>query len=171
MRWRLWIGATLAPALVGLLGSLAANGCTVTSTGVAECRQIESARCAVAPACPALGVTQDGPQGVTECQLFYQDQCLHGLAVSDPGQQTTQECVAAIQAAGACAAAGASSCSVMTVSSAAPCDIVAHPELATACAFLVPPATVDAATSEDGSTDGDLDGSTDGDLDGSTDGG
>ncbi len=75
-----------------------ATGCGTSPVGVGACKQIEEARCRRAPAC---GVSINPPYStngsdVDECIRFYDVQCLHGLAVADPGSQAVSACVASI---------------------------------------------------------------------------
>jgi hypothetical protein len=128
----LGLGAALAPALLPA-------GCGPTGVGVDACRQIESARCEAAAHCGFE------PTEVDDCKLVYNDQCLHGIenAGYRPTDGDTEGCVAAVKAAGDCAANGVASMSacpaaplVAGTPERAPCDIVlsrAH-ELE-ACAF------------------------------------
>ena len=117
-----------------------AGACGTDAKGVDDCRNIEQERCAAAKSC---GIVQD----VAECQRFYRDQCLHGLAVNSPGPQLVKTCVDTIRAAGLCATQGVTTlldqCSNAPVSTSAPtavtaCDIVNTPEKAAECRFLMP---------------------------------
>ena len=129
------LAAVLSVFAMGGLGVGA--GCGTTPVALDGCRQIELARCQQAAACPGLGVGDEAA-----CERFYRDQCLHGLATDqDPGAPAIGKCVAAIQKAGDCAAKGTPGPCVLTVYPAvAACDVIAHPELASDCAFLVPTA-------------------------------
>lgn len=134
----LGLGGALAAALAGV-GALA-SGCGPQPVGVESCRQIETARCEAAAAC---GLSEDD---VANCKLVYQDQCLHGIQNADhrPTEAETEACVAAVKAAGACAADGAKKIgeckdapSVTGSENIPPCDLVlsdAH-ELS-ACSFV-----------------------------------
>jgi hypothetical protein len=112
--------------------------------GVEECRSIETARCAAARSCDN-GITSDEKQ--TECERFAHDNCLHGLPGSDvPRQSQVDACVAAIRAAGACAAASgadtlAASCSGLkdglTKANLTACEVVDGPEYSIDCSFLL----------------------------------
>lgn len=127
------LGVVLPPAVL-------ASGCGPEAVGVESCRKIEDARCAAAASC---GFTEDE---VANCKLVYADQCLHGIENSAhrPTETETEACVAAVTAAGQCAAAGAknmSDCPAAPLADGtvdrAPCEIVltfAH-EL-DACAFV-----------------------------------
>lgn len=113
--------------------TLAATGCLVAAAwacgtdavGIEACREIEGARCELAPAC---GIDMSIPKhwggsgtDVTSCQRYYRDACLHGLASGiEPGNVALQDCVAAVRAGD--------------------CNVVRTPELHPACAFLIPPA-------------------------------
>jgi hypothetical protein len=119
--------------------------CGSDATGIDECRQIETARCQAAPACldtvslampPHVGSDVDG------CINFYNDACLHGLEVADPGAPAVAACIKAIQLAGQKAPNTS-------------CFTIAHPETNAACSWLVAPVTpVDASVddADDGST-------------------
>ena len=114
-----------------------AAGCGVEPVGLDSCRKIENQRCEAAPACPALKISD-----VPACKRFYRDACLHGLSVdADPGGPVVDKCVAAIRAAGACAAAAPDMpcAAVQSVASQPACKIIEAPALATDCAWLVPP--------------------------------
>jgi len=120
------------------LSSIAA--CGTDAVGVETCRQIEQARCQQAPAC---GIALDTPNhvsgsDVSACIRYYDDACLHGLANgSDPGPHQTGLCVSAIKTNG--------------------CDVVLHPEIDPACAWLIPigsdAAVAEASASADGTSE------------------
>lgn len=122
---------------------VSASGCGPDAKGVEACREIEQARCTAAKNC---GIVDD----VEECQRFYRDQCLHGMAVATPSSVVVRECVAVIRSAGVCAAEAEGSetpldsCSAGTPTlddapgAETACDIVKAPEKALACAFLAP---------------------------------
>jgi hypothetical protein len=126
------------------LGWLAAS-CGTDAVGISECREVERARCAAAVSC--------GYPDVEECQRFYRDHCLHGVALDSVDTVDVANCVQQIESAGSCAAAQPDSppsgCQVPipTRSEVANvCDVVLQPELASACAFLSP---ASAATEKD----------------------
>jgi hypothetical protein len=128
---------------------VSAAGCGTDAQGVDDCRDIEQTRCAAAKNC---GLVSD----VAECQRYYRDQCLHGLAVKSPGSSQIKACVTTIRAAGVCAASGMdtalSDCDGVTGDApgvVAACEIVNNPEKASECAFLAPDA--DAGTAGSGS--------------------
>jgi hypothetical protein len=118
-----------------------AGSCGTDAVGVSECREVEQARCAAAVNC--------GFADVEECQRFYRDHCLHGVAIEEVNQVEVDSCVATLENAGRCAAeqpdSAPAACAVPipTQSEVAKvCDVVLAPELASACAFLRPaPAT------------------------------
>jgi hypothetical protein len=130
-----------------------AGGCGTDAKGVDDCRDIEQARCTAAKNC---GIVKD----VTECQNYYRDQCLHGLAVSLPTSTVLQQCVATIRAAGVCALQGTDTaiadCANGPVSESTTakttCEIVTNPETTAECSFLLP--TVDAGTAGSGGAGG-----------------
>jgi hypothetical protein len=103
--------------------------CGTDAMGSDACRKIEQARCRKAPACPAL-MLQTGT-GVDECVQFARDQCLHGLAVADPGVTVVDKCVGAIE-------------------QSTTCDALEAPETLPACAFLQPTPAPDAGPDADG---------------------
>lgn len=73
------------------------GACTTGAIGIAQCREIEYARCEASVPC---GVIDD----VDACQRFYRDQCLHGIAGPNvPTTDQQSDCVEAIEQAGACA--------------------------------------------------------------------
>jgi len=114
-----------------LLVILAPTSCGTNAKGIEDCRSIELARCEASSPC---GVIQD----VGECQRFYRDHCLHGLAVSPPGGDVVNACVEAIRAAGACAASvdGIDCVPPSPSTPEAACNAVQHPEKLNACSFL-----------------------------------
>lgn len=87
-----------AVALLGATASTSLTGaCTTGAVGIAQCREIESARCEASVPC---GVIED----VEECKRFYRDQCLHGIAgPAIPTNEDQSACVEAITRAGECA--------------------------------------------------------------------
>jgi hypothetical protein len=129
-----------------------AAGCGTDAKGVDDCRDIEEARCAAAKNC---GIVPN----VAQCQDFYRDQCLHGLAVSLPASSVLKACVATIRAAGSCAledpSTAPSDCtnvpSGMT-SAQTTCEIVTNPEKTSECSFLMP--NMDAGTTPSGGSGG-----------------
>ena len=116
-----------------------AVACGTDATGVAECREVEQARCNAAVSC--------GFPDYTECRRYYRDHCLHGLALGSVNSVQVDACVAVIQAAGRCAseqpdtAPGDCTDPIRTETEVATtCEVILQPELASACAFLVPEA-------------------------------
>jgi hypothetical protein len=122
---------------MALLLALAAAGCSTDAVDVDGCKQIEEARCRQAPACGlALSVPNfTSGTDVDACIRFYDDACLHGLAVSDPGPAAISACVTAIQ----------------STSTKDHCAVVQAPQTDTAaCGWLVPAtATVDASDAQE----------------------
>ena len=128
-----WLRA-LAPAVAGVLVAMAA-ACGNGADGVDACRQIEDARCKLAPAC---GITLQPPYhtagtDVDACIRYYSIACLHGLEVGNPGPTAVSACVSAIT----------------------DCAAVAAPQEKAACSWLAPEGTdagestvVDAAVAE-----------------------
>jgi hypothetical protein len=136
------LSATLLSAAASF-SIVTASGCGTNAIGVDDCRDIEQARCEASVPC---GFVDD----VKACRRYYRDHCLHGL-LTKPSAGAVAECVRVIDAAGECASAdpeaalGACDPEVTDgnarLSSA--CDVVAHPEYARECAFLLdePPDT------------------------------
>lgn len=120
-----------------------ASGCGTNAIGVDDCRDIEQARCEASVPC---GFVDD----VKACRRYYRDHCLHGL-LTKPSAGAVAECVRVIDAAGQCASAdaeaGLSDCDPAVTEAngklRSACDVVAHPEFASECAFLLdePPDT------------------------------
>jgi hypothetical protein len=115
-------------------------GCGTNAKGVEDCRDIEVARCEAAAAC---GILSD----VAECQRYYRDHCLHGLAVESPPRNLVDECVAMVKRAGTCAQALGpegllEDCPEVVTRDAilatTVCDIVHFPERGDECSFLLP---------------------------------
>ena len=138
-----------AASLIAAFLVVHASGCGTDAVGVEECRKIENARCEAGKHC---GLVED----VEQCQRFYRDQCLHGLAAGErPGAPLVKECVATIQAAGACAKAGATTlaeCAALGLELPSKktyhsevCEIVQEPEGAEECDFLYKPVEIDAS--------------------------
>jgi hypothetical protein len=118
---------------------LAASACGTDAQGIDACRKIDQARCRRAPSCPELGIAKDQ---VEACVEFARDQCLHGLAVPDPGAPTVDRCARAIE------------------DTSTSCALVAAPEKIPDCMFLVGSSAPDAGPVvppgvSDGATGGD----------------
>jgi hypothetical protein len=120
-----------------VLGLAAMGACGTDAEGVSECRDIENVRCEAGAYCTEF-------RNVSACRRFERDHCLHGLRVDDVSSSQTQACVEALRRAGDCArdlgpATEPAACESTIESSATTiCDVVLQPELAEACAFLVP---------------------------------
>jgi hypothetical protein len=135
-------------ALVALVLSILAvalyAACGSDATGVDECRQIETARCQQALGC---GISLSSPPAVSDsvdgCISFYNDACLHGLEVADPGSPAVNACIQAIQ----------------DVDASNHCLTVQFPQTSLSCAWLTPPTT----TVDDASDDADADDGSDAD--------
>ena len=134
-------GPLLALGL-GVAGLVAAAACGTSAVDVQACKDIEDARCVAAADAPICGIDLSSPphndkNDATACIRFYETQCLHGLDTSvAPGASSVSACVAQIKAGGDAARAG----------DAGGCTIVKAPQTDPACAFLIPPAVVDAGT-------------------------
>jgi len=127
-----WVGFTLALASLALV----ADACGSSATGVGACKSIEEARCRQVPNCPNVAISPPlwftSGSAVDACIRYYDTACFHGLAIgTDPGSANVDACVSAIDAHG--------------------CGVVAAPQSDPSCAWLVPPAEVDAG--EDSATD------------------
>lgn len=132
---RLAVVASVATALGAVI--LAAPACGTDPVGVDECRKIEKARCESAQAC-GINLSElkhadsTSATDVGACERYYDDACLHGLALSkDPGTVVVDACVNAIISGD--------------------CGIVQNPQNYPACAFLVP--VTDAAADADADAD------------------
>jgi hypothetical protein len=125
--------------------AVAVLACGTDAVGVESCKQIEAARCQLAPAC---GVSLLDPPhrdpDVEACTRFYDVACLHGLEASgDPGTIIVNACIAAIK-------------TDVTNGVNGGCNAVLHPETDPACAWLVPaPTPVDAGSDSDAPVDAD----------------
>jgi hypothetical protein len=133
----------LAASAFGLSVALGA-GCGPDAVGVDDCRKIENARCEAASHCGDRFTITD----VDECQRFYRNQCLHGLATAkSPGTGQVAGCVRIIQTAGSCAAQNSpktplAACGDGALASETDpalvdvCKVVESPELTAECSFL-----------------------------------
>ena len=138
------VGSKVGSALLSAVAAftlVTGAGCGTDAKGVDECRNIEEARCSAAKNC---GIISD----VAQCQTFYRDQCLHGLAVTPPGSARIKDCVNTIRAAGVCALQGPDTllgdCPAglpsTGTSAETTCQIVTNPETTSECSFLMPDA-------------------------------
>jgi len=125
-------------AFVAGAGALIAVACGSGANDVSACQAIETARCEVAPACPAnfnLGDPVEVGDPVTACIRFYKTQCLHGLVTSvEPSSAQVSECVNAILSAGP----EATQARAAGDDAAVPCGLIANPQNYAACTFLIP---------------------------------
>ena len=143
-------GAALVVAGFGLLLAHCDNG----ATGVDACRTIEQERCQLVLGCPGSPVATD--KDIEYCQVFYRDQCLHGMPDGlDPDQGTVEACVQALRAARSCVDSGltlgpcnaaaeeAGTTPATTVwgvsEDTTGCQAIQAPEILEACSFLDPP--------------------------------
>jgi hypothetical protein len=112
--------------------------CGTDATGIDSCRKIETARCQQALAC---GISLATPPAVSDsvdgCISFYNDACLHGLEVADPGTPAINACVDAIN----------------DVDASNHCLTVQYPQTSLSCAWLTPPPTTDDDASDDADAD------------------
>jgi len=133
-----------ALALVPFAAALYTAACDTHAVGIDECRSIEEARCEAARGCDD-GLDSDSKQA--DCERFSRDNCLHGLPLKDtPRASDVDSCVAAIRAAGACAAThgvdtSAEGCpglkGTFTKPKLTACLVVESPEYSSECAFLI----------------------------------
>jgi hypothetical protein len=136
------LSATLLSA-AATFSLVTASGCGTSAVGVDECRDIEQARCRASASClDAKGnpLIEDVPA----CERYYRDHCLHGLAVKPPAGASVGACLDVIEAAGRCAKSDPEAPLDCTETASTPrgnfslaCDLVAHPERAVECAFLL----------------------------------
>lgn len=127
MRGMPHLGRTVLVALAAAafgVAILTTPACGTDPVGVESCQKIEKVRCESAPACN-IDLTRpvhngdDAKSDVAACIRYYDDQCLHGLALAkDPGPQIVDGCVNAIINGD--------------------CGIVKAPETYPACSFLAP---------------------------------
>lgn len=107
------------------IASALAWACGTDAVAVDTCKRIEHERCRWVKACkidvdtPTKLRRDVSSNGVDDCIRFYDDACLHGMLVADPGDAAVASCLAAI--------------------GAGDCEIVSHPERDPACEWLVPP--------------------------------
>ena len=82
----------LAALALLVAGPAVASGCGTGAIDVDGCRQIEEARCRQLPACGIMPEMPWFTSGTTvdACVRYYDDACLHGLAVADPGPHGRQ---------------------------------------------------------------------------------
>jgi hypothetical protein len=135
------LSATLVSAAATF--SLVTASCGTSAIGVDDCRDIEQARCDAGAHCLA----SDGTPLVADapaCRRYYRDNCLHGLPATPPSGSNVAACVRVIKAAGVCAEDDAESALSCTETESLPrqglrtaCDLVARPELAIECSFLL----------------------------------
>jgi uncharacterized membrane protein YgcG len=131
------LSATLLSAAISFC-LVTASGCGTSAVGIDACRDIERARCRASEACGTV-------DGVAACERYVRDHCLHGLADAPPSQAVVDGCVQVIVSAGKCAEgdpeARLEDCDPFVTESEPSlilaCDVVAHPERADECAFLL----------------------------------
>jgi hypothetical protein len=131
-----FIGPVAWLALLAGTGALIAAACSSGANDVSACQAIETARCQVAPACPANFNLEDPVETgdpVTACIRFYKDECLHGLGTSlVPSSAQVSGCVNAILSAGP----QATQSRAVGDDAAAPCAFIVNPENYPVCTFL-----------------------------------
>jgi hypothetical protein len=143
---RRWLSVALSLAFAGGLGVVA---CGNTANDVGACQQLESARCVRAQGCGIdlgfpLHSGSSAQDAVTACQMYYRDECLHGLVT--PATVTSAEvssCLKAIQTGS--------------------CETVVSPQSNVACAWLIPP-DAGAEAGADATTDSAADSTTSADV-------
>ncbi len=140
-------GAALALALAIPAVAWLAPGCGTDAVGIDACRQIESARCDVAPRC--VGFADAPPieteQQVQNCREFYRDHCLLGLENIDAeaGQGEIDSCVKAIRDTADCKDPKKSTMAACGVelrdgldNGVAPCEVLQKPHWLQSCRWL-----------------------------------
>lgn len=151
--WILLSGASVMCA-VGLLST----SCGTDASGISACRKIEQHRCNIIAGCP--GGSFNDTADVTACELFYRDQCLHGLADgAAPGHDQVTACIAALDQARSCQDASTTVAECASPPETAQdvslestgCHLLFRPEDLVACEFLLP-APEDAGTGGAAST-------------------
>ena len=121
-RFRHIVGATFAVVITAAVGLTPA--CGTDPVGVESCQKIEKVRCESAAACGISLARPEHPgdspkEDVSACIRYYDEQCLHGLALKkDPGAPVVDKCVEAIINGD--------------------CSIVKEPHTHADCAFLAP---------------------------------
>lgn len=132
--------------------------CEDGATGIEACRAIEEKKCTLVAGCPGSAVQTDAD--IQACKLFYRDQCLHGIADSvEPDDASVAVCLAALDAAGACAEQTLSSCAGapelaggVDGSKTTGCEAVLASELLAGCGFLAPASGAEAGGATSAST-------------------
>ncbi|WP_063752013.1 hypothetical protein [Sorangium cellulosum] len=136
--------------------TLATQSCGTSAVGIDACRQIETARCEAAAACPAWVGSADADERVDACVEFVWDQCLHGIEnagtednpAPEPTGSQIEACVDAVGATRKCAADNVASMTECTAAplvdgadgAISPCDVITKRAHALqACAFVVEP--------------------------------
>ncbi len=134
--------ATMSISAVATFLVFQGTGCGTKAVGIADCREIEEARCEAAAHCGEQIPVDD----VEACKRFYRDQCLHGLVTEkDPSSSAVRACVTAIAQAGECAAESgpdtpirrcAEPPDVVVGKIETACDVIERPQFTAACFFL-----------------------------------
>lgn len=138
-----------------------APGCGTDAVGIEACRQVEAARCEVAPVCVGFA---DAPaieteQQVQNCREFYRDHCLLGLEniEADAGQGEIDSCVKAIRATADCQDPKKSTMALCGVPlrdgldpEVAPCEVLQKPHWLQSCRWLDPNRKISSAAGGDG---------------------
>jgi hypothetical protein len=138
----LWGLALLVPAALWLV-----PGCGTDAVGIEACRQVETARCDIAPACAGFDGSANlkTEEQVKNCREFYRDHCLLGLenTKADPGQGDIDACVKAIKTTAKCAdpkKSEAGACGVALREgvdpTVQPCEVLQNPHWLQACKWL-----------------------------------
>jgi hypothetical protein len=124
-------------AVAAATGAVIVVACSSGAVDVSACQSIETARCQVAPACPANFTLTTSPlpdgNAVDACIRFYKDQCLHGLVTTVvPSSVAVGNCVSAILSAGPAATRARAEGD----DAAVPCGFIAEPQNYPVCTFL-----------------------------------
>jgi hypothetical protein len=148
-------GSWLCGTAAGVLGIgallMVLPRCNNGATAVDGCRTIEQTRCRDVQGCPGSSVVEDSD--VSNCELFYRDECLFGMADGmSPDDGTVAACAQALDQARTCWVAGLTlgKCAAGTAGVQGPalsaganpelsgCAAIMSPELLAACSFLAP---------------------------------
>ena len=154
-----WLCGTAASVLgIGAL-LMVLPRCNNGATAVDGCRIIEQTRCRDVQGCPGSSVVEDAD--VSNCELFYRDECLFGMADGmSPDDATVAACAQALDQARICWVAGLTlgKCAAGTAGMQGPalsagtspelsgCSAIMSPELLLACSFLAPATTTTTGT-------------------------
>lgn len=137
-----WSLALVVPFSVWLV-----PGCGTDAVGIEACRQVEAARCDIAPTCAGFDGSPNlkTDEQVKNCREFYSDHCLLGLenTKADVGQAEIDACVKALKQTSKCEAPKASEMGACGVAlrdnvdpTVKPCEVLQNPHWLEACKWL-----------------------------------